>query len=980
MGPARDHALVCMTLLTLLMVLPAVSKEAEATMQQPARILGIGFDDFDWSYASQGKFKLIRDPRGLHPWDVSADGDFAALTTKVSIPGDWQGPIYLNLYANDTYVVEGWEQARQHWTHSVASWQVFIGHRFKQVLIDDEVVWEQDVGDAESFDYFSLDISPWVQPGHTFTLTLRVLDKVGSVTKLPGDEFHLGIWSWAGLADPEAEHKFYTRVFWGDVAISAGAPLPWEQNPERCEVKLNPVSLAAAEPPVSESARLTLSAPDGLPQGGYPVTWGLPFGRGQLFDATNIALTDRAGRPVPLQAEVLQRWPDGSIRWLLLDFHATAEQANQPLTIRWGTQVQAPTSPNGVQVIEDEGRVEVNTGALRFAVVQGARELACDFTPPGADAPLGKRLVAEVVTRDGWTRTQFVPVNEQVNVEAAGPERATIAITGHLVAGEEQFGRFTCRIYAYRDQPFVRVLYRIFNDTDYPATLVEQMVLRLETPLVDGEARLGEVTRPVGADEVDRLLVRQYKADAYEIFEGNDARRARGEVWKGPVVLQGDAGTVAGGVRHFAQLYPKRMWAGYGGQLTFDLFARTNEYEQYVMTRGEAKRHELLLYFSAADAEQIARTDLDALFAAFESPPALLSPQWYADQQAFGRGAPLTPEAFPNLYHWMVERDTPSLAVTVPLGLRNWPDAYSDSVYSAFRGTWGNNYQDPIYGALVVGLLSGTRPFLDYATAYAEHFVDVDICHHHSDPRMVGASYGTCPYHTGGAPYALNPPNNGLFHLYYLTGDRDLWDAAVGIADWVHAAGVGKNAFTARQVGWPLRALAIAYEHTADPKFLDAARSLAENAMGDLLPRRYVFTNPGTVWQYRGGTGMSAQFAAGMMRYWQVSGDERAARIAANAAYQFAYDNLAPEKPGFIVGYDPTQTHYIAHLQYVMTLFMGYELTSDETLLRAGGQMLEQGILASDKPGAHFCLANYWEVQHILYGYALYRQMASSGK
>jgi len=168
---------------------------------------------------------------------------------------------------------------------------------------------------------------------------------------------------------------------------------------------------------------------------------------------------------------------------------------------------------------------------------------------------------------------------------------------------------------------------------------------------------------------------------------------------------------------------------------------------------------------------------------------------------------------------------------------------------------------------------------------------------------------------------------------------------------------VGKNAFTARQVGWPLRALAIAYEHTADPKFLDAARSLAENAMGDLLPRRYVFTNPGTVWQYRGGTGMSAQFAAGMMRYWQVSGDERAARIAANAAYQFAYDNLAPEKPGFIVGYDPTQTHYIAHLQYVMTL-----------------------ILASDKPGAHFCLANYWEVQHILYGYALYRQMASSGK
>jgi len=103
--------------------------------------LSLDFESIQWSYTCQGKYLLVKDPRGLyqiyHPWDVSEDGDFASLSAEVTVPASWQKPIFLNLYANDTYVSEGWEQAKPRWTHTYAAYHNFVNHRFKQILIDD---------------------------------------------------------------------------------------------------------------------------------------------------------------------------------------------------------------------------------------------------------------------------------------------------------------------------------------------------------------------------------------------------------------------------------------------------------------------------------------------------------------------------------------------------------------------------------------------------------------------------------------------------------------------------------------------------------------------------------------------------------------------------------------------------------------------------------------------------------------------------
>src|SRR5438067_11525258 len=51
-----------------------------------------------------------------------------------------------------------------------------------------------------------------------------------------------------------------------------------------------------------------------------PVTRGVPFPRGLLTDPAAVALFDDAGREVFVQTQALARWPDGSVRWLLLHF------------------------------------------------------------------------------------------------------------------------------------------------------------------------------------------------------------------------------------------------------------------------------------------------------------------------------------------------------------------------------------------------------------------------------------------------------------------------------------------------------------------------------------------------------------------------------------------------------------------------------------------------------------------------------------
>src|SRR5262245_11040128 len=67
---------------------------------------------------------------------------------------------------------------------------------------------------------------------------------------------------------------------------------------------------------------LVVRAPDDASRLGEPVTCGVPWPRGLLTDIARLGMHDSQGCPIPLQTRTLDQWPDGSARWVLLDWQA----------------------------------------------------------------------------------------------------------------------------------------------------------------------------------------------------------------------------------------------------------------------------------------------------------------------------------------------------------------------------------------------------------------------------------------------------------------------------------------------------------------------------------------------------------------------------------------------------------------------------------------------------------------------------------
>ena len=61
----------------------------------------------------------------------------------------------------------------------------------------------------------------------------------------------------------------------------------------------------------------------GIDRSGECVRLSVPFARGEMSPNTPVHIVDPSGQPHPCQSKVLKEWPDGSVKWLLVDFSLT---------------------------------------------------------------------------------------------------------------------------------------------------------------------------------------------------------------------------------------------------------------------------------------------------------------------------------------------------------------------------------------------------------------------------------------------------------------------------------------------------------------------------------------------------------------------------------------------------------------------------------------------------------------------------------
>src|SRR5437660_4675223 len=79
------------------------------------------------------------------------------------------------------------------------------------------------------------------------------------------------------------------------------------------------------------SVCILLDEHEGKQRVNEPVTVGMPFPQGTVWESAGLRLWDMTGRECPVQVRPSAQWIDGSVKWALLDFRADVEAKTQTI-------------------------------------------------------------------------------------------------------------------------------------------------------------------------------------------------------------------------------------------------------------------------------------------------------------------------------------------------------------------------------------------------------------------------------------------------------------------------------------------------------------------------------------------------------------------------------------------------------------------------------------------------------------------------
>ncbi|MBQ41915.1 MAG: hypothetical protein CME15_05600 [Gemmatimonadetes bacterium] len=666
---------------------------------------------------------------------------------------------------------------------------------------------------------------------------------------------------------------------------------------------------------------------EGTPACGWPASAGVPFPAGHLQSGDGIRLL-AAGSPVAHQMRPLAHWPDGSVRWALLDFTAPDSQGGS-MQVEYGGIVQpAPETP--LQVLDGSAGVTVTTGPIRVEFPRTAVILPGIVEVRRSDGTY-RRLTPKVARTAAVTlmgpggRTYRSGRPESVSVEEAGSQRICIRVLlAHCDRGGRSLFRSVFRIHLFRGRPDIRVLHTFENDADSEFTELHSLVLRSELRV--GRSPSGSMERR-GADFAkgkSPLRLRQILDGQYVMHRGRRLL-CRGRKASGAACLTGSAGAVQLSVRDFWQNYPKGICVDSSGfslevcpPLDPASYPKGGEWEdrlffylldgRYKLKCGVARTCEFWLRFEA-ESDQRGAADFRRLV---QSPPLYSVPLDYLNRTRSLHYLPTKDPSPDPAYESWVEAARKAYAgdrrESRAYGMLNYGDWFGERRYN-----WGNLEYDASWGFLQEYLRGGHSDFYTWAEEAAHHLVDVDTCHHTGPGTRVGMQYSHCVGHVGGYyPHGFreqaifggswSPSHTwveGLFLYYLLSGDTRVLEGAEKTCELLTGEILNHYDFgNCRTSGWHLIHLSAAYRATGRENYLNAARIVADRVLERqrssggwdrlMVPGHCHCLPP----RHRGNAGfMVGILMTGLQRYYEAAGDSRIPAALVGAA-EYCIDTM----------------------------------------------------------------------------------------
>lgn len=573
------------------------------------------------------------------------------------------------------------------------------------------------------------------------------------------------------------------------------------------------------------------------------ITTGIPIAKGALPDEKILTLTD-GNNQYSFQTDILERWSDGSIKWILLDFSVNLTSHEQKtLILSSDLTLENVVPPSPVIVEKNHKTFQVNTGAAIFYLDSpGSGFLSKVRLSNGVEFDL-KRAKWVLIARD---KSEYFPVFENISVESQGPLRISLKLVGIFKSANKKAIRFFSRISFYSGRSSCKIQWTLWN----PHRAIHQNgIWDLGDP---GSVffKNMELNFPWIDDRIPELRWACHDRDNFKTFTGSSwslyQDSSGGENWKShnhlnylgqipvsfkgyvveydqkkdkgdraqPVLILNNKSICLGiGIEKFWQNFPKSIeWNN--PVLSLGLFPRQFN-DDFELQGGERKTGALFFDFGTDAIETEAKVK------SFLSPLVIkLDPKYYSKTEVFGSlNLPDedTRSDYTSIINHVIDGKNnffQKREIIDEYGWRHFGCLYGD--HEAVKTNESvplvshyNNQYDPLLGFILHYFRSGDARWRELAVDLASHTMDIDIYHtsedksaycggyfwhteHYRDAgRATHRTYTNDPYvgekkaSNGGGPGDEHNYTTGLLHYYFLTGDPIAKETVIELANWV---------------------------------------------------------------------------------------------------------------------------------------------------------------------------------------------------
>ncbi|MBT4504225.1 MAG: hypothetical protein HOC74_41245, partial [Gemmatimonadetes bacterium] len=231
------------------------------------------------------------------------------------------------------------------------------------------------------------------------------------------------------------------------------------------------------------SIELAIQEPLGIDRPNHPVTMGVPFPQGALASPENLRI-EASDQQIPLQTRTMLTWPDGSVKWVLLDFQTDLKSGEKnSCHLFYGDGVESAPPEKMITVDRNADNLQVSTGPLSFTVSSSGPFPLHSATLEGRSALPEGALLSDLRV-DG--ETYELRVTQPPQLEESGPLRAVIKVEGKAVSqnGTTAFDA-TARLYAWAGHPTLKIYLTLTNRIPQRLVHLESWQLRLRPQLGD---------------------------------------------------------------------------------------------------------------------------------------------------------------------------------------------------------------------------------------------------------------------------------------------------------------------------------------------------------------------------------------------------------------------------------------------------------------------------------------------------------------